>query len=96
MRSGLGPRDTIAGMKEKGGEKANEFTPEPKPSSPYSTTSTSPGLRPRNAYLVPGMPRGQGVPRPLVPLARLLHSYIRSALCAKIHKIPRIDEDSDH
>ena len=43
------PKDTIAGMKEKGGEKANEFTPEPKPSSPYSTTSTSPGLRPRNA-----------------------------------------------
>ena len=31
------------------GEKANEFTPEPKPSLPYSATSTSPGLRPRNA-----------------------------------------------
>ena len=30
-------------------EEASGFEPEPKPSSPYSTTSTSPGLRPRNA-----------------------------------------------
>ena len=45
----VGPRDTIAGMKEKGGEKANGFEPEPKPSSPYSTTPTSLDLRPRNA-----------------------------------------------
>ncbi len=31
------------------GKKAKEFTPEPKPFSPYSATSTNHGLRPGNA-----------------------------------------------
>ena len=35
--------------RERRGGKANEFESEPMPPSPYSTTSTSPGLRPRNA-----------------------------------------------
>ena len=59
-------------MKEKGGEKANGFRSEPKPSSPYSTVRAP--VCDREAHdLVPGMPRGQGVPRPLVPFARLVH-----------------------
>ncbi len=60
-------------MKEKGGKKANRFDPELKPSSPTQRHLRAPVYDRETHDLVPGMPRGQGVSRLLVPLTRLVH-----------------------